>query len=300
MEKKQNKVLCNIGGEALPIVIKKEPRGKEYRKLIQYAFDVCEAFVLAVQKKILIHYPEPEILKKLEPYKIDEGTAVYYPNIEYYNQDAVLYFYKCNEETKTIIMNIVSGLYDFRNPYLPEDLTFVDNKGEVWMSSISHESMSFIRETNRDEAEFLKSNIGLELYLRERIYTEVEAGEAMDSLFRLIDEYFYLLGINSEDELRKEIDNKVNSPYYGFWNDFYNEYDISEHRLAFEIANFSNLHRLNRPIYAIDFSTLLNDTGNNSYLVQLLTKNINGNTKILYEFLENFKLSYGRSKEFRI
>jgi hypothetical protein len=46
---------------------------------------------------------------------IDEGKAIYYPNIEYYNQFAVFYFYKCNEYTKSIIMNTANGLYDWRH-----------------------------------------------------------------------------------------------------------------------------------------------------------------------------------------
>lgn len=280
----------------MPVNITKEPRDKEYMMLIDYAFKVCETFVLSMQKEILIHFPEPEILKRLKPYKIDEEKAVYYPNIDYYNQDAVFYFYKCNEATKLIIMETVKGLYDWRPPYFPEDLTFLNDKGDVWLSSISHENMAGIKENDRNEAEFLKNEIGLEFYWREKIYSEAEVGEAMNSLFQLIDEYFYLLVSYSEKELKKDFDNKINSPYYGFWNDFYNEYDISEHYLAFEIARFSNLLRLKKPIYAFDFSSLLDDRGDNSYLVQLLINNVNGDSKILFIFLEEFKLTYGKEK----
>ena len=52
------------------------------------------------------------------------------------------------------------------------------------------------------------------------------------------------------------------------------------------------LRNLNKPIYAFDFSSLLNDRADNYYLVQSLAKNINGNCKIVYEFIENFKLNY--------
>jgi hypothetical protein len=280
----------------LPINILKEPRNKKYRYLIQYAFKKCESFVFAMQNDVLTYYGEPTILKMLKPYKINELKAIFYPQIDYYNEDTVFYFYKCNEDTKSIIMNAVNGLYEWRYPNFPEDLTFIDNKGEVWLSSISHEDMAGINEKSKDEVEFIKNCIGLEIYWREKIYNEDEVGDTMGSLFKLIEEYFYLLGSNSEAELNKELANKQNSAYYGFWNDFFSEYDINEHRLAFEIARFSNLLRLNKPIYANDFSSLLDDKVDNSYLVQLLIKNINSNSKILYEFIKNFKLNYRREK----
>jgi hypothetical protein len=280
----------------LPINILKEPRDRIYEKLIQHAFKVCKTFILAMQREILMYYPEPEILKKLEPFKIDEVKALYYPKIEYYNHEAMFYFYKCNEETESIIMKEVSGLYEWRYPDLPEDLTFLDDKGDVWMNSISHESMAGINETDRNEVEFIRNEIGLEIEWREKIYTEDEVGEAMDSLFNLIEEYFYLLGNYSEEELIKELSNKDNSAYYGFWNDFYGKYAISEHCLAFEIARFSNLLRLSKPIYAFDFSSLLNDRIDNRYLVQSLTLNTNGNSKLVSELIEGFKLKYGMEK----
>jgi hypothetical protein len=210
----------------------------------------------------------------------------------------MLYFYECNEDTKSIILEAVTGLYEWREPYLPEDLTFLNDKGEVWMNTISHESMAGINEIDRNEVEFLKNEIGLEIYWIEKVYTEDEVGHAMDSLFGLIEEYFYLLGSNPEGVVNKGLSNKENSPNYGFWNDYnvFSEFDISEHCLAFEIARFSNLLRLNEPIYAYDFSQLLNDKIDNSNLVQLLTRNINQNLKILFEFLKNFKLNYRRGK----
>ena len=58
------------------------------------------------------------------------------------------------------------------------------------------------------------------------------------------------------------------------------------------------LRNLNKPIYAFDFSSLLNDRADNYYLVQSLAKNINGNCKIVYEFIENFKLNYEKQRNF--
>lgn len=282
----------------MPVNIIKEPRDKEYKKLIQYAFKRSKNFVLSIRDEILIHYPEPEILNRLETYITDKLKAHNNTQINYYDPNTMLYFYECNEDTKSIILEAVTGLYEWREPYLPEDLTFLNDKGEVWMNTISHERMAGINEIDRNEVEFIKNEIGLEIHWIEKVYTEDEVGCAMDSLFGLIEEYFYLLRSNSEGMVNKGLSNKENSPYYGFWNDYnvFSEFDISEHCLAFEIARFSNLLRLNEPIYAYDFSQLLDDKIDNSYLVQLLTRNINENHKILFEFLNNFKLKYGRVK----
>jgi hypothetical protein len=285
-----------MGVGVLPININEEPRDEKYKKLIEYAFKVCKTFVLAMQKEMLLYYPKPEILKELEPYKVDEGKALYYPNIDYFNNDTIFYFYKCNEETQSIVMDAVNGLYEWRYPEFPEDITFLNDKGEVWMNTISHECMAGINENDINEIEFIRNEIGLDIYWIERVYTEEEALEAIHSLFRLIDEYFYLSSANIEGELDKEPAYKENSPYYGYWRDFYTEYEISENNLAFEIARFSNLLKLDKPIYAYDFLQLLDDKNDNRYLVKLLVKNINGNSKILYDFIAGFKMKYGREK----
>ncbi len=280
------------GGIILSINILKEPRDKEYERLIQYAFKTCKTFVLAVQREILIFYPKPKILEELEQYKVNGLKALYYPQINYYNHDTILYFYECNEGAKSIIMQAVMGLYDWRHPYLPEDLTFLDDKGDIWMYSISHENIAGIYERNIDEVEFIKSEIELEIYWRERVYTEAEAMEAITNLHCLIDGYFFLLRANETWTLDERFSNKENSEHYMYWNEYFDEYDIKEHYLAFEIAHLGNLLKLNNPIYAFDFSNLLNEVQNTSYLEQSLIRNIGGNSEILYEFLERFKLKY--------
>ncbi len=278
----------------MPVNITKEPREKEYKKLIQYAFSRCKNFVFSVRDEILIHYSEPEILNRLEPYLTDKIKALNYTQINYYNPNSMLYFYECNKETETIILEEVNGLYDWGEPYLPEDLTFLNDKGEVWLSTISHESMAGINENDRSEVEFIKDEIGLEIFWIEKVYSEDEVGYATDSLFGLIEEYFCLLRKNPEVVI-KGLSSKKNSPYYEFWIDYkiFGEFNISEHCLAFEIARLSNLLKLNTSISAYDFSQLLNDKIDNSYLVQSLTGNIDENRNILLEFLKSFKLNYG-------
>lgn len=151
-------------GYLLPINILNEPRNKKYRNLINYAFNICKTFVFAMQSDVLAYYGKPRILRILEPYKINEIKAVFYPQIDYYNEDTMFYFYECNEYTKSIIVNEVNGLYEWRYPSYPEDLTFLDDKGEVWMNSISHEDMAGINEKSIAEVEFIKEYIGLEIY----------------------------------------------------------------------------------------------------------------------------------------
>ncbi len=152
----------------MPIFILEEPRGKKYQKIIEYSFMVCKAFVFSMRNDILTHYGKPSILKVLEPYKENEMEAALYPKINCYSEDNILYFYKCNEDTKLILMGEVEGLFEWREPG-PEDLTFLNNKGDVWMDSISHERMAAIYETNRNEVEYIKNEIGLEIYWKEEV-----------------------------------------------------------------------------------------------------------------------------------
>lgn len=39
--------------------------------------------------------------------------------------------FECNSETNIILIDKVSGLYDWLLPRLPEDLRFLDEKGDI-------------------------------------------------------------------------------------------------------------------------------------------------------------------------
>jgi hypothetical protein len=88
----------------------------------------------------------------------------------------------------------------------------------------------------------------------------------------------------------------TNSKHYGFWNMFFHDYIIYEHCLAYEIANFSKLLKLDEPIYAYDFQDLLNDLVDTSYLEEVLLRNLDCNREPLTDFLENFKVKYKQNK----
>jgi len=147
----------------LPVSILKEPKDWEYERLLRYAFELCSSFVLSVRKEILAYYHEPEIFKRLEPYLIKKLAAPDYPQIECYSPDLLHYFYECSEATQAIVLPELNGLYEWREPFWPEDLTFLNAEGQVWLGTISHENMAFIIETHYSQVEFLKNEIGLEI-----------------------------------------------------------------------------------------------------------------------------------------
>ncbi len=283
----------------MPVNILKEPRNMEYERLLQYAFEICSSFVLSVRKEILSYYPEPEIFKRLEPYLIKKLAAPDYQQIQCYSSDLLHYFYECSEATQSIILPELNGLYEWREPFWPEDLTFLKADGQVWLGTISHEHMGFISETHYSQVEFLKNEIGLEIYWMKRTYSQAEVENAINTLFSLIDEYFNLLGSHLEEELRNSVKGKKNSQDFGFWEDCIlgDRYNISEHCLAFEIARFSNLLKLEKAVYAYDFFALLDEGTDTGYLEELLAVNISGHTQVMYDCLESFKARYRTNRK---
>ncbi|MFS0656891.1 stage III sporulation protein AH [Bacillus sp. 179-C3.3 HS] len=126
------------------LIIEKNPKGEQYSKLIDLAFDICDEFHLVLRKDMGSLKSFEPLLKKLESsLKEMKEQSEWASTLLGDDQTAKVYYYYTDENAKSILLEVAQSLYDWEQPNLPEDLSFFKN-GEAWLITCSHENESYI------------------------------------------------------------------------------------------------------------------------------------------------------------
>lgn len=137
--------------------IMSEPIYECYKLLIDFAFKKSKKFFFNIQDGLRVNDSVLGLFNEMKKYFIKRVPSSNFSHTDYTR--GKLYIFECNDETNLIIRNKVTGLYDWRLPELPEDLSFIDENGDVWFATISHEHMGWFTEINDKEKRYLRSII---------------------------------------------------------------------------------------------------------------------------------------------
>ena len=132
----------------------------QYRKLIDFALSFSSSFCVSSFKSV--HKKELEksyfdFFEKMEPFKTDKYKYDSLP--QHYERGQNFNVYLLNEESSKFISER-SSFWDWRIPFLPEDLSFFRYK-KVWLNTISHEKMIIIITEDKKILSFL-DDLGIE------------------------------------------------------------------------------------------------------------------------------------------
>ncbi|MFD0589371.1 leucine-rich repeat domain-containing protein [Paenibacillus sp. GCM10027627] len=151
-----------------------DPRGEAYEQVIDLAIRSTECFVLKVWAE---GDQYTSILKELEPYLVktiviqdsnrDELTRIRdtYRSYAFYTA-GTYYFYRCCEESGSLLKQRAERLSDWIHPRLPEDLCFLKEGGGDYLYSIVHEHMYGLEVTEEEAIELMDQITGLFLKLQ--------------------------------------------------------------------------------------------------------------------------------------
>lgn len=145
------------------ICIEDEPIFEAYKMVIDYAFKVSKSFLLHIPEDLSVDNSAEELLEEMKDHLMDILPSYGFTHTEY-GERGEIYLYKCNDYTREIIKNKVTGLYDWRLPRLPEDLSFIDEDDKIWFWTISHESMGGIINNNSVDMDYINNMIEIKSY----------------------------------------------------------------------------------------------------------------------------------------
>lgn len=136
--------------------ITSDPKEKVYKDLLDYAFSVCDEFVLVVRKDISISKNAESVLESLSAFLSEKKEEQFeWPGTRYFGpKPATVYYFKTHNEAKNIIIEASNSLHSWIQPNLPEDLSFIKNK-KPWLTNTSHEAASNLITDDKDEIDKL-------------------------------------------------------------------------------------------------------------------------------------------------
>ena len=94
------------------INILEEPTGDTYKTLLSYALTKCNIFILVVRPDMKLSETGQTVLDSLKPYLLKTVESKEWPGtIIYSATPALIYYYKINDASVTILQNAVNSLF---------------------------------------------------------------------------------------------------------------------------------------------------------------------------------------------
>jgi hypothetical protein len=138
--------------------ITKEPVGPSYRKLIDIAVSQsARAYLVTRVDDGELSTRAKEALALLKSESMDCRTSSNWPGTELLDGGtATVREYRCTPRLAEALSTLASGLYEWIEPELPEDLGFLRSDGSPWLASIAHERDAFFVLSEAEAADLVE------------------------------------------------------------------------------------------------------------------------------------------------
>jgi hypothetical protein len=151
----------DLSGEKMTrkqISITKEPVGALYRKLIEIAVSQsARAYLVTRLDNGELSARAMDALALLKSERIECRASSEWPGTELLNgATATVSEYRCTPRLAEALSSLASGLYEWVEPELPEDLGFLRTDGSPWLASIAHERDAFFVLSDAEAADLVQ------------------------------------------------------------------------------------------------------------------------------------------------
>lgn len=119
-----------------------EPSGTAYRALISLALQDCATGGLITRPTLGRTGSAAKLLADLSPWILEETSVREWPGTRLTDGVATLHRFEAVPEVEPILAR-VERLYAWLQPDYPEDLSFYNADGTVWLGSCSHEGFAY-------------------------------------------------------------------------------------------------------------------------------------------------------------
>lgn len=121
-----------------------EPRGKAYRELVDWASSLGATGVLIRRLDLELSRRGHHLLALLEPSVISRTRGQEWPGTSLLDGEAEITQFRLDSNALEVLNREATGLFDWCQPELPEDLCFLRQDGEPLLVSISHEKEAYL------------------------------------------------------------------------------------------------------------------------------------------------------------
>ena len=146
------------------MIITKNPSGKIYKKLLDFAFEYCDEFQLVVRKRMGSLKKVEPVLESLENSLLSMKEQSSWAGTWLGSgQKAKVYKYRTDTHAKKILTAAADSFYDWQQPNLPEDLSFL-KKGKPFLVCTAHENEGYFLTESPYFIEKIMAIEGLEVH----------------------------------------------------------------------------------------------------------------------------------------
>jgi len=152
-----------------------EPRGQTYQALLSAALRWCDQF-------LLVDVPEPDfgpndsafrgrarsLIDQLAPYLVEVSKQKSWPGSTLSERKGVdvyarVYRFRLVPESTMILSGSADGLYSWRAPAMPSDLSLLRKGGDPWLVNMAADEESYLVVTQEEAEELLVAAPGLKI-----------------------------------------------------------------------------------------------------------------------------------------
>ncbi len=131
------------------------PSGSAYSQLIELMFSLSDCFILAERLDVNKDNKLIDTLQALKKFELSTKYQRSWAGTKTLGFPAKIHYYKVCDETKEVLINTANSLYEWVQPLLPEDLSFISENRYI-MITTSHEKSGGIVVPNSEVLEKAK------------------------------------------------------------------------------------------------------------------------------------------------
>lgn len=120
------------------------PRDETYRAMLHIATRWCSQGLLVVRPSIELSENADKLIQELKPFVFEQSECASWPGTTLLEGVATVIRFELTPKAISLLVACTSGLYDWQQPQLPEDLCLLRQSGEPWLVSISHEHDGYV------------------------------------------------------------------------------------------------------------------------------------------------------------
>ena len=132
------------------LAIKKDLSTNEYKALLVCLAKIATSFTFVIRPEIKSGPRIKSLIERLNDFLIAEQEVDQWPGTQLFGRTAKLFKFKLTEQSKEILLVSSKGLFDWIQPELPEDLSFLYQDDQNCLTNIAHEKDAWLS-LNSDE-----------------------------------------------------------------------------------------------------------------------------------------------------
>jgi len=130
--------------------LKEMVEGNQYSALLKFSLDLCDRFTLVIRPTLGLNAKAIQAIETLLPFLLSSKDKSSWPGTELLVGKATVNEYTFNRDSLEMILRLSNSLYEWKQPYLPEDLALIRNDHSLFLGSIAHESDAFMILTRKE------------------------------------------------------------------------------------------------------------------------------------------------------